>query len=604
MVSSLHSRLFALCCALPLLCQAATAQINLSQGQPIGVGANSALVSTNNGRVCDPKIGFLGADNALQIQTCINDLGAVASGAVDASGFTGSFTVNNTIIPTTMSPSAVRVSLGGASITTNVPQLLQSRVELVGIGAQGASGQGMTFFVAGPSFPAGCGANDSVNVACTGSVTTTVTTAGCTGGQVKVNGGSCQNVPTNFSIAGSSTKWSTGTQAQTLAPGCDIAVGTFTADGSINSGWWGIVEMGTLVADASVTLGTVTLVGTGTSGTSSYAKYCDLIVTSDGYTGGSPAFGVGLDHIGADCNGVDGCNAYGNYWSQEKTYIRFFQCRGYMNGFCIHNETAGAQNAGPFEWINGGPGSGATANTIDVYDAIGGGARTVWSNNTLTHAVTGACTNPPNVAVVLEDNGAQWSGNHQEICTSGTSVAVQVGQSSIVKAPVFFAQGPLNCHDCAVRNNSVGGNGAPTFIAVSSTAQYGITIENNTDIHGVTNMLTDASNTITASCNGGFLGHYWTDSFGKVFTDAKSTCLASQSASFLSNGSAFFQGGVAPPINALGNLPSCSSASEGLHVVANNCNAACSAGGTCSLTGTIHCELYCNSAGAYVETGR
>ena len=307
------------CCPLVLavLSVAAAAQINLSQGQPIGVGASSALVSTNNERVCDPSIGFSGSDTALQIQTCINALGAVPSGAVDARGFTGTSlaTVSNSIVPASLSPKAVKVYLGGVTITTNVPQLLQSHVELIGTGAQGSSGSGMTFFVAGSNFPAACGANDTTTPTCTCSTTNAISTSG-----------------TNVGISGTNTKWSTGSVAQILQPGCMIAIGTFNADGSIASGAWGIVEAGSAVTDTSITIGNLTKVGSGSGANAAYAKYCDLIVTSDGYTGGNPAFGVGVDHIGADCNGVDGCNAYGNYYSQEKSYLHFFQCRGYH--FC------------------------------------------------------------------------------------------------------------------------------------------------------------------------------------------------------------------------------------------------------------------------------
>src|SRR5271157_258861 len=111
-----------------------------------------------------------------------------------------------------------------------------------------------------------------------------------------------------------------------------------------------------------------------------------------------------------------------------------------------------------------------------------------------------------------------------------------------------------------------------------------------------------AEGTISVTCNGAFLGHYWTDSFAKVFTDAKAACVTS--GSVISNGTAFFQSGVLPPVNALSSLPSCTSANEGLHVVATNCTAGCSVGGTCTAGGTFHCELYCNSTPAYAETGR
>ena len=55
-------------------------------------------------------------------------------------------------------------------------------------------------------------------------------------------------------------------------------------------------------------------------------------------------------------------------------------------------------------------------------------------------------------------------------------------------------------------------------------------------------------------------------------------------------------------VGNIGSLPTCASALEGLHAVANNCNAGCAAAGTCTAGGTTHCEVYCNGT-AYKETG-
>ena len=57
-------------------------------------------------------------------------------------------------------------------------------------------------------------------------------------------------------------------------------------------------------------------------------------------------------------------------------------------------------------------------------------------------------------------------------------------------------------------------------------------------------------------------------------------------------------------VGALAALPACGAGTEGMHSVANNCNAACSSGGTCTAGGSTHCELYCSSSATYVETGR
>jgi len=62
-------------------------------------------------------------------------------------------------------------------------------------------------------------------------------------------------------------------------------------------------------------------------------------------------------------------------------------------------------------------------------------------------------------------------------------------------------------------------------------------------------------------------------------------------------------GGLIPPINVIGSLVACGLSTEGMHAIANNCNATCLTGSTCTPGGTTHCEMYCNG-NSYVETGR
>jgi hypothetical protein len=54
----------------------------------------------------------------------------------------------------------------------------------------------------------------------------------------------------------------------------------------------------------------------------------------------------------------------------------------------------------------------------------------------------------------------------------------------------------------------------------------------------------------------------------------------------------------------LSGLPACGATTESAHAVANNCAAACSAGGACLTGGSTHCELYCNGGTSWIETGR
>lgn len=58
-----------------------------------------------------------------------------------------------------------------------------------------------------------------------------------------------------------------------------------------------------------------------------------------------------------------------------------------------------------------------------------------------------------------------------------------------------------------------------------------------------------------------------------------------------------------PPIAATGVLEKCTPDLEGSHGVFNDCNADCSAGGSCTTGGSTHCEVYCNGS-SWVETGR
>jgi hypothetical protein len=56
------------------------------------------------------------------------------------------------------------------------------------------------------------------------------------------------------------------------------------------------------------------------------------------------------------------------------------------------------------------------------------------------------------------------------------------------------------------------------------------------------------------------------------------------------------------PIGFLNQL--CIPTMEGSHVVATNCSAGCYAGSSCTPGGSNHCELYCNGAQRWIETGR
>jgi len=62
---------------------------------------------------------------------------------------------------------------------------------------------------------------------------------------------------------------------------------------------------------------------------------------------------------------------------------------------------------------------------------------------------------------------------------------------------------------------------------------------------------------------------------------------------------------VSPILDSVGGgtFPTCNANAEGTHIIAINCNAACSAGGTCTSGGSTHCELICHTGGSWLETG-
>lgn len=70
------------------------------------------------------------------------------------------------------------------------------------------------------------------------------------------------------------------------------------------------------------------------------------------------------------------------------------------------------------------------------------------------------------------------------------------------------------------------------------------------------------------------------------------------------SGDITFPLGLGPGKAAIASFPACVAALEGNHLIATTCNAGCVAGNTCTTGGTTHCEMYCNSSPAWVETGR
>jgi len=68
-----------------------------------------------------------------------------------------------------------------------------------------------------------------------------------------------------------------------------------------------------------------------------------------------------------------------------------------------------------------------------------------------------------------------------------------------------------------------------------------------------------------------------------------------------------YSGNCTLPVLAIGSFPSCTATNAGSgssKIVADNCNASCSAGGSCTAGGTTACEMYCQgSSTSWKETG-
>jgi len=184
---------------------------------------------------------------------------------------------------------------------------------------------------------------------------------------------------------------------------------------------------------------------------------------------------------------------------------------------------------------------------------------------------------------------AQSGANDAGGVTTGTNLGVYGRADVSASGGTTLNQGIFGFGN----GGSTGTNPTNDGIA-AQTGDQGATTTNDSSMHVLSPSLTGAS----------VLTHHWGIKIEDQTVAGTGTNSDPHGIVELGTAPNAFGGLTQPPINAVASLPACTASTEGAHAVANNCNAACSAGGTCTSGGATHCELYCGTGSAYVETGR
>lgn len=315
---------------------------------------------------------------------------------------------------------------------------------------------------------------------------------------------------------------------------------------------------------------------------------------------GSSAFNQGIQWIGGSiqtgltqnlATGGAAPVATANYNSQEESYFAFTQNIIQGTGQAVGQDLELADfNSGDYNnniITASGNCNPATILLVNRGDISSSYLRPWW-NSTLTGSPCNSGAGV-NVAVDWETGATLGPGVHFE---NGTGSPIDVDANDAVTCPVFCPMAKKNIQNAEfVDLNST--TGTPTLLKIGGTANAkGYTVRRLRVNNGtlLNDTLTGCS---TAFATEPSLELYITNFANGVPTIAVSSSVNSTCRSILP-----------PPINALASLPACSATTEGLQAVATNCNAACTVGGTCAVGGTTHCQLYCNSTPAYLETGR
>ncbi len=483
--------------ALALAAIAAAAQQVINPGN--GAGALGAPISIGTVDAQAPQLdceAFTGATPDVQCQNAILAFSGVGI-TIDARGFSNPTFAGNPFpykgANGHYNGTAVsgRLLLPAGTVTANVPIVIPTKWKVQGVCGVGAAGQACTVVQASlASFPPGCSPTGIASInACTGQISTAIGTAGV-----------------DKAVVGSGTGFSAIRIGAVLAMPAQAA-GTLPTNSS-----WGQIEA---VADGThLTLANAQVNGTGNPGSpDNFAFLVPIFSFANGIdnTGGGTAFGVGLQDLNVDVNGLKGVLCWLNYWSEEMTDLNRVGCHNYLSqGADI--EGSQAQNMGPVDNTYWGPVSATpVAGTVDAIIRANVPMRG-WHGLSAT-GTTGATPSVRFAINVPNFHAEDW---HVE----NAVVGVDLGDA--ITCPI----------QCVVPGNSVAGgstlvniNGGGTTSSTTvlkianSVVQQSINVLDLSETGSAwTNLLTDPNNGCTATVmgNGGILGAYLLNISGSI----------------------------------------------------------------------------------------
>jgi hypothetical protein len=369
---------------------------------------------------------------------------------------------------------------GEGTISVNVPIVMGNRWSLVGCGS-GIAGGGVWFQASAANFQP--------------TYTTGTITAGTAGrGEV---------------ITGS------GTTFTSSMIGCAFV--SPATQPTVTNHTYGIISA--VTSATSITLGFGANNGTGAPAASGFAIYCPLVLQGDGNVGSQPyEFGMRVEHLYIDCNNVAGCVALMNWFGEEGTTAEDDQLTGFTN-IGLDIETGYADNSGPYNRVNIGPGSSCTAATIDFVSRTGFSGMKPFENASVS---SGSCSTLLTVGIDFDSSYADLYNLHLERLVNGISIGANVS------CPVACPSTPNGVSGVSISDIFAAVSGT-TVVAISNAIgnSKAVGLYNIAYSFGLwTNSLTDAQNSCTDPSS--VLGTYEINDSGTIQnSSAYTTCPAS-----------------------------------------------------------------------------
>ena len=361
---------------------------------------------------------FSGADMSLKLRACLAALNSISTqgGIADARSFAGNQTWSVNPLAGA-EPSSGRILLGPGQISTYVPVVIPSFWSIQGMQERGYTTQSGT----------------SIQAAA-GHFQTTYTT-----GTVSISG---------TAVTGTGTAWTSA------MVGCGFVSPAGGTNSGNNNDSYGIISA--VGSATSLTLASVITNGTGSTA-NSYDIYCPVVSMGDGIQGPNGDFGINLDWLDIDCNGLAGCVGVMNWYAQEHSGLDHVEIHGFTN-IGLDREGPGAQNSGPYQNL-----------TISTYTSCNPAAIPIVTrgyispNRGIQYAGifgNGTCT--PAVGIDVENSQERIQNIHFE------QVATAVEINAAVNCPVACVDTHHTVGAGLVSNFTGGGLGGTTLVDIAT----------------------------------------------------------------------------------------------------------------------------------------